>query len=225
MWGADVSLGHNDYRDRFVDLLATEKIEFADPVQHVDRAINLGLADFWGAHPWSFKQYEYSLTCSGEETDELPDEFESFRSVREEERNLGGKPFFVNKEDFDAAIPKVSWHAQGIPQMYTAYKDADKNKWYVKWYPQPEGGEVMYLSLYMDTPDDVSRVPNRFTAALDAHIAKFVYPFGTPGFINARTVAEGELKKAKYRDKLNQSKMTVMPDGTSRQTETERLWL
>jgi hypothetical protein len=223
--GANVSLSREEYKKRFAALCAAEKIDVPNISEHVDRAINLGLSDFWGAHPWSFKQYEYSLSCAiSAETYELPDKFESFRIAREEETNLGSRLIYKTKEQFDALVPKLSWHATDTPQMYTAYKDADKDKWYVRFWPQPAGGETIPLSLYMDTPDDVSRVPNRFHSTLDACIARHVYPYGHPGFMGVEAAAELRLKKAKYRDKVNQSKMTVMPDDTSQQLNTKRPW-
>jgi len=220
-----VSLKIEDYESRFVALLEAEHITFSDPNDHVKRAITLGLADFWGAHPWSFKQYEYSLTCSGEETDDLPDGFESFRMAREEETNMGRRLSFKTKEEFDSLVPKLSWHSVDTPQIYTAYMDAETGKWKVRFWPQPAGGETIYMSLYLDAPDDVARVPDRFHAALDACIAKFVYPMGNAGYTNARIVAEAEIKQARHRDKLNQSKMTVMPTDTQNQVSTGRIWL
>ena len=219
-----MSLSRADYKKRFADLCAAEKIDVGSIDDHVDRAISLGLSDFWGDHPWSFKQYEYSLTCSGEETDELPDGFESFRIAREEETNLGGKLIYKTKEQFDSLVPRVSWHGTDTPQMYTAYRDANDGKWYMKCWPPPAGGEVVYLSLYLDTPNDVHQVPYRFHSALDACIAKHVYPYGHPGFLGAEAAAGTRLKQARYRDKVNQSKMTVMLDETSQQIVSSRPW-
>ena len=217
-----------DYKDRFVSLIEGRDVVPGDTVKYVENAIKLGLADFWGAHSWTFKHYQYSLVIPSSVTEEsfdLPDNFESLRAVREEEGSIGHKLVYFTLEDFTEKVPKLSWHGQGRPQAYTLFMDADKGRWQIKFYPKPAGGETIYISMLMTAPSDCDVVPDKFASCLDAFIAKHVYPYGHPGRQGAAVQAEREYLKAQNKDRLNQSTMTQMPDGTNRQLNTRRPWV
>lgn len=221
------SMTTSDYIKRYSALLAVdESIKLDDVDSYVRTGVELGLSTFWGVLPWSFKTYEYTLTLTAAaESYALPDDTEAVQDVREEETNTGYKLRFLIKEDFDEMVPRLAHHNNNTPQLYTLYYDTDKQKMYIKFWPPAGGSESFYMTILRRTPADCSLVPGKYEGALDAFIAKFVYPHGHPGHASAVATAEMELRKAHVADKQKFSRMTQMGTEDDRQFIFDRPWL
>ena len=216
---------HQEYVDYFTAMVAADKIEYPNPTEQVGRAILAGLREFWGADNWWFKAVLYSFTVTATETQEMPDDFESFRYIAQEDTLEGQRLIYKTPEEFHRITPKVSAYSGGTPQMFTIFRDMDTNKTLIKWYPIPAGGETIKMVFHRDQVTDVAAVPNRYQAGVEAFIAKHVYPFAHPGRHGAAVEAEVVLKKLQAMNKVDGSDMSFMQDETSEQLYTDRPWL
>ncbi len=190
--------------------LTADKVDFPDMDEHVHRAVVMGLEEFWGAYSWNFKATEIPFTIDGSTNDyDLPDNFESIKSVREETSASGGHLRFYLKEDFDNMVPKISSTSTGTPAIYTIYRNADAG-WKIKLYPNVGASTVIYLDYFVSTPSDATAVPEKFVHGVLAFAAKHAYPFGHIGKLNAQRAAAVELKALIKKDRIDNSRMTVM---------------
>lgn len=156
--------------------------------QHLDRCIELGLAEFWGWWWWSFRLKDYELTTSTEaERYVLDDDFDAVNSVREKASLHGGGLRYVTKSEFDRVLAHSTSHPSEKPVMYTIYKDGDK--WYVKLYPVPSVSP-MYISFYRIAPGNIDEIPNKFLGGLTSTVLKY---FSKPGSRERKAALEEQL--------------------------------
>ena len=63
-------------------LLQASHLDDPEADAHVDRAVEMGISEFWGAYPWTFKAVEDSMTLTASQDQyDLPDDFESIKSI------------------------------------------------------------------------------------------------------------------------------------------------
>ena len=212
-----------DYVKHFANMIPAESIP-GNMDEHLNRAVRAGLEEFWGSYGWYFKMYEYSLdTSTSAEQYKLPDDFESFRLVKEQTSAQGRKLIYMEYEAFEMNVPKISFYGADTPQVCTVYRDIDTGYWMIRFFPQADG-DTIKLAMHKNTPADCGEVPDRFQFALEACIAKHAYPYGSPGRVAATQDAEYSIRKCQILNKLNTGRNIHFSDGTDKQIETDRPW-
>lgn len=196
-----------EYTDHFVGILNADKgVEIADITKHVLRAIDAGLQMFWAASNWSFKESEYSLSLSATADDyDLPDDFDSFRVVWEEETSYGYKLQHFARERFVEMMPKLSAHSTGTPRMFTIYRDEGAGAWKISFYPRTAGSETIKIAYYLTTTTEPDNIPDKAQSALEACIAFKVYPPGHPSKQGTYAEALDEIHRLERIDRVDQS--------------------
>lgn len=212
-------------KTHFTDLLAAENLTFPNVAQHVDRAVKIGLEDFWGAYDWSFRSadVELAITTTAESYD-LADEFAGFRSVREKTSTQGADLIYKTKEDFDMLLPRPDVHAAGTPKWFTVFRDQENDKWKISFHPRPSAAMTIYIDQVLIAPRKVDAIPGDFVSGLMAFIAKHIYPYGHIGRLNAGKEAIVELVRLRQIDKVDKSHITVMFDDTREQSTFRYSW-
>ena len=193
---------------------------------HVDRCIDMGLAEFWTARNWSFRTEPYSLSISSEsETYDLPSNFDGVRTIREQDSLEGASLKYYTKEAFDNLVAKPTTYGSTYPRIYTIYHDASAQGWKVKFFPVPETGHTMLMDIFVTVPSDVEEIPSGATAALLAIIAKYLYKIGSPERLYATRGAEEEINAAQRNDSPFKGNIDRIEDDTDTQIYVGRPWL
>jgi hypothetical protein len=204
-----------EYKRHFVGLLKAVGMTIPTVEKHVNRCIDEGLRDFWGVRPWTFKEREHTLgTTTGSDTYDLPDDFESFRTVREGVTNRGRLLQYMPKEDFDKFVGVASDYSSGTPKIFTIFREQASGVYKIRFYPPLGGGEDIFISMFITTPPDVDAVPDKFQSGLEATIAKYVFPYGSAAQTAALVKADNEVRTLDAQDKIDQSRATHFGDGT-----------
>lgn len=191
--------------------LTADKVDYPNLDTVVAIAVQTGLKEFWGAHSWSFKSTETTMTVDGTTDDyDLPDNFSSIKVVREENSTHGRKLQYRLKEDFDKDIPRIGSMTTGDPVIYTIYYNGDDGLYKIKIFPNVSSSTTLYIDYYRTTPADSASVPDKFAPLILTYAAKNAYPFGHIGKMNAQRAATFELKEMIKKDKIDDSRMTVM---------------
>ena len=216
---------NKNMREHLSAILTADKIDIPDMSEHADRAIAVGIAEFWGAYPWTFRNSDTTLTISSSaEEYNLPSDFDSIVSLREQDSSNGLKLSRKIKEDFDELAPKLSAHATGNPQIYTIYRDSD-NKTKIAFFPQPSSSTTYYITYHREAPSALSGIPTKMHGGVLNFAAKHAYPFGSQGRSAAASMALVELGRLIKTDKLGSASITMMNDDTSDQVIRNYEWV
>lgn len=193
--------------------------------EHVDRCIDLGLADFWSARAWSFRTKAIELTTvAGTEDHVLPDDFERVLYAREKTTQEGQRLIFYPMGEFMRLVPSATAHSQSAPVMFTAYFDGDVQKHKAKFYPVPASGTIIYMEILIKNQNDPDVVPDPLVGGLQASIAKFIPVIGSPGHQRAIIACDSEIQRLWKVDQVNAASTTKMLDDTDTRIETRKLW-
>jgi len=210
-----------EYKNHFESMLvADQSIKITDVAQHVDRAITLGINAFWGAHNWWFRLVEDTLTITeAADAYDLPDDFDSFVTVREQSTTDGRKLQYYPKERFDEMFPKLSAFASGYPQSFTIFKGESSEVAQIAFYPRPTSATVklLYNTGSVRNPEII---PSKYQSGVAACIAWHCFPYGHPGRRDAYTEARDEIERLRIVNKVDESNFVKIPDGTTDQMPT-----
>ena len=208
----------------FINMLSVGDLAIDDVSAHVKRAITMGIEDLWSSWDWTFKSKEITLSITSQaDTHDLPSDFESFKSFREQASLEGRGLAYKIKEQFDREVPKPSAFTGGEPQMFTVFYDNTTRLWKISLFPSPSS-LTLYGTILITPPNDVGSLPKRATAALIPTIAKYALPYGHPGQAAAVQTSEFEIEKLKRLDHADTSMLQVMLDGTGDTTEVNLEW-
>ncbi len=190
---------------------------------HLDRCVQLGLAEFWGWWWWSFRLKDYTLTTSTEaERYELDDDFDGVNSVREKASLHGGSLRYVTKTEFDRILAHSTSHPSERPVLYTIYKDDEK--WYIKLYPVPNV-TPMYISFYRKSPGNIDTIPDKFLGALTACVMKYFAPPGSMERWSAQQEQLSLLQKLQTIDKPIGSLPDRILDESDTAIRSSQYWI
>ena len=166
--------------------------------------ITQGINEFWGAWHWTFAEKEATLaTVSGTNDYALPDDFDSMLTIRENESISGRSLSYVPRESFDRNAPRPDQMQNGIPSAYTIFNDdSDDVKHRIKFFPVPDGAYTMYL-WYRMTPQDISKIPDKFIAAVKNIIWRHVVSPSSAAYGNVAAAAGRSLADAIKMDRRN----------------------
>jgi hypothetical protein len=207
-----------EYKAHLVNILAAdERVKITDLEDYVDKAITLGLNAFYGAHNWWFRLVEYTLTVtSAADSYNLPLDFDSFVTVREQSTTDGQKLQFYPKELFDEKFPKLSAFTSDYPQAFTVFQGENTDYPQIALMPRPTSAtlKILYNRGSVNDPDSV---PQKYQAGLAAAIAWQALPFGHPGRGIAYQEFRAEVERLRISNKVDESDISQMPDGTSDQ--------
>ena len=218
---------YDQLQQYLADIMEADKLDKATDVDFIKRAISLGMKTFWGRTNWYFKNVEYTLTIPADndaETFDLPDIFESLRVMKEETSTAGGKVIFRTKEQFEREMPKLSNHSQGTPRIGTIYKEYNNDKWKIKFWPQPSGGEEIKISMYITTPTNLAQIPDRFWDILVADCVKHCYPYAHTGRSQAEQIAEYHYRRLLSANKVSMGDQPKIYDETDLQVTMDRAY-
>lgn len=195
-------------------MLTADKIVPTDMSEHADRAVALGMAEFWGAHNWTFRRSEDELSIdSSAEVYDLPDDFDSIVDIREKDSNRGFKMQRYTKERFDQMIPKLSAHNPGNPQIFAIFRDADL-KMKITFFPQPSASTTFYVGYHLKIPSALSSIPDKMHGGVLAFALKNAYPPGGFGYSNVVSMLRNDMARLITTDKLSSAAVMRMRDGT-----------
>ena len=217
---------NSELKTHFTSLLASEGLTFSNVQAHIDRAVKVGIKDFWGAHDWSFRSVDTTLSISSTaESYDLVDNFAGFKSVRERTSASGTDLVYKTKEDFDLLIPRPDSISAGTPDWFTIFRDEENKKWKIAFYPRPSAAMTIYMDILQTAPTEADTIPDDYVSGLMAFIAKHAYPYGHVGRVNAGREALVELTRLRRIDKLDKSRITVMLDDTREQNTFTYKWV
>ena len=210
-----------EYVDYFAAILKTESPNFPDPEDHATRAIQAGHDAFWGANNWQFKSAEATLTItSSAESYDLPDDFESLRSLRADETSRGLRLQFLSKPEFDRAFPKQTAYSTGKPQVITVFQDLNDNgRWKASFFPRPDGAMTLPYTYYRvpaPASDLGDNIPSKFKSGMEAFILwkLLLGPQRTLAYQEAMS----ELKRLEVANKAEESYGEYFPVAGDMQT-------
>ncbi len=193
------------YEEYFGAVVAAMELKVPDALQYTQRAIQSGLQRFWGASKWSFKGGTYKLVISAaSDSYDLPDNFDSMITLREETSNKGLKLSFMEKEAFDAFVPKQSAWSSNNPYHYTIFYE-ENGKRVISVYPRPSS-TTLYLHYLKTTPADVTRVPDKFQGGVESAISMSIFLPGKSSRKVAYNEFREEVKRLEVQDKQDMSK-------------------
>lgn len=215
-----------EYEDHFAALLKANvmrngkvynAIAVEDVPAHVKRAVKFGLAEFWGAFRWEFKLYLYTfpaaVIATAADSYALPNNFESFVSLRDHTDTNGVTLHYLEPEEFERLVENDYASKSGAPSYYTVVRDANTGIWKIRFDRQPSGRSLTAL-INITTPSSVAQVPDQFQSGVKACVAKHVFPHGHPSHREAMEEAEYEIMRLKVVDTRKQSSMTHFADTT-----------
>lgn len=174
------------------------ELDASDLVGLADNAISLGFPEFWESRPWSFRTKVYSLIiAAAADSFNLPSDFAQYRSVKEGKSTNGAQLRFLHYEEFEYRHPRLDTVADGIPIVFTVYRDLSANLYKIKFFPRPMAQTItlVYLS---QCPASVSIVPANAYMALRVICESYLYPVYSDKF----QLAMSAVKKVK--DDLSQ---------------------
>lgn len=177
-------------------------------------ACQMGISNLWYSWRWSCRVKAGTLVALGDdETINFPGDFRSMKSIREINSSQGTKLSFMDKEEFDEYVPKLSNAQTSNPMVFTVYKDREDDVYKFQSFPRPIAQSIPFL-YYTTAPSDAADVPEELLAALIACCRKFVYKPGTREFAGARLDAANEIALAKTVDKVSFEKtFKLAPSG------------
>lgn len=192
---------------------------------HIERAIKMGLADFWRAYPWYFATREDTITTvAGTDTYSLDTDFESAIVLTEKTSMSGNRLTFVSREEFEYLVPATGAHTSSTPSIYTIYWDDDAQVDKLKLFRVPQAAITLYLWQRNKPPYDAVSVPDTFISGLTAFIWKYIWPTG-PNKQQAIVDARIELDSCISRDKKNTARKNfVLLDAGADPRQRGYLW-
>lgn len=196
-----------------------------DVEEHLQRAIKVGLDDFWRAHDWTFatRNDEISTVASQQEYT-LDEDFDSAISLVEKATLPGNRLMFLPREEFEYLVPDGSAHTSSTPSVYTVYYDETARRHKMKLLRIPQAAITLYLWQRNKPPLDASGVPSQFVGGLIAYCWKYIWPTG-PNRRQAIEEAEVELQNCIKRDKsYTARKNFIMLDAADDPRQRGFLW-
>lgn len=201
----------SEYEEYFRELVEALELKLSNVDKYVENAISMGLKQFWGAKPWSFKQRQAILTIgTASDSYDLPADFDSMISIREESSIQGFRIEHVNKEMFDQLVPRQSFPADNnFSLIYTVFtiedEDAKTNsKKVISIHPRPSSTSIPIL-YNKTTPDNLSEIPDKFQSGLEAFVAAHIFLPGFDQRIKAYNEARVETNRLEVQDNLDRS--------------------
>ena len=198
-------------REKVKEYLTTEitlaSLSASQVSQRVDRAIDIGLDELWGAWAWRFKQRNTTLVITevGQDSYELPEDFGGMKGIRENETTAGEKLAFREKDEFDRLFPKQSHFQDGIPIEYTVFQEG--NEWRIALVPRPDPVMNLPYSYFLENPGDTDSVPSKGTPALLACCVKWLYALGSEARQRADIACTVQIEALKKIDRVHFGKI------------------
>jgi len=191
----------------------------------LNSAYSLGLGDFWGAYPWAFKEKRTTVaTTASQEHVVLPDEFEGMVSLIEWATDDGRKLRYMPSDEYDRLVPYSADLSTSTPAYYKIVYDYDSGLWRAYLYPTPDAAISLQL-IYHVIADDGGVIPDKYSAALFAHISKFLVLAGTKEYWSAANAAEAEDLRLSRGDEPYHSKVSrFLTEGESEQPREKKWW-
>lgn len=212
-----------EYIEYFKSVLTAYKVEVLNIDEYATRAVESGLQRFWGASDWSFKQVTDTLVIStSSDYYELPTDFDSMVTLREETSQSGLKLDYMSKEEFDSFVPKQSVWESNSPYRYTIF-NTDLNKKVISIYPRPSA-LTLYMLYLKTTPNDTLNIPDKFQTGVEAAIALSIFLPNNPSRSLAYSEFRAEVKRLEVQDKQDQSRYREMFLEDSEQKSQQSRW-
>ena len=205
------------------------KIEVPDDDKYVKNAIKSGFQQFWGAKPWSFKVRTSTLSITSEaDTYDLPADFDSMLSLREETSNMGFKLVYMDKEQFDEVIPKQSFYSGNDSLIYTIFNvedsDIERPKKVLSVHPRPSS-TTLYLTYNRTIPENLEDIPDKFQSGLEACVSSHIFMPGFDQRIKAYNEARAEIRRLEVQDNLDRSDISQhLIEGSRTIKDNLRWW-
>lgn len=213
-----------EYIEYFTQVVALLELKLSDVEKYVKNAVRAGVMRFWGASDWSFKQGISSLAItSASDYWNLPSDFDSMLSIREENSQNGMKLIFMSKESFDEYVPKQGIWDSNYPTVATIFNTSTSQK-VISLYPRPSALTLPFLYI-RTTPDNVHDVPDKFHSCLEPAIAVSIYP---PKYNQRRVVRNeflSEIKRLEVQDQSDRSRnLNFFLENSNPSQEQLRWW-
>jgi len=220
----------DEYIRHFTALANAVDMKVSDLKGYIARAVTSGLEDFWGSHPWYFKEYEYELSLSSAaESYNLSTNVESVSGCREGDSTNGTDLVPLLKGDFDALAPKPGSWSSGTSRYYCVWANRDRLR--ISFLPTPSGAETFTLMANAKPGSDTQIIPERFQMGVENRIAAHVYIPGTTPWQaidwewKGNSRLPGLLARLQGQNSLYHGPITIMPGIERRPTMGGYDWI
>lgn len=180
----------------------------------VTAAMQLGLARFWNARPWSFRRYEYTLTTTTSAGDyAMPNDTGAIGEVRDVTVSTGYSITVLPKDEFDRRFPKPEYYPVEVPAYAALWIDdaaVDPDKKKIRFFPRPSGTRSFKIDIFRDTPASWVPVPDKFSDVALLIASKFFLKSGSLEAASAEQEIQLELNRLDTDDSLYRSRPSVM---------------
>jgi len=194
------------------------KLYFQEKAKKLDKklltiTILAGKEDFWSAYPWAFKENTTTITTTdGQETVDLPYDFEGLLNVKERDTSDGFKLTKLSPSEYDRLIPYSEDLPNYIPHTYKVYYDRGNSTWRLALYPTPNGAITLYVSYHV--LEDGGNIPQKYISALITSTAKYFFMPGSVSYGSAANAFDIEIEKLKKLENVDIEEAGKMLDSS-----------
>jgi len=163
----------------------------------VTGAVNMGVASFCSARPWTFTKAEVTLTTDSDGIVEFPDDFDGVISMRERDSSSGGWIHAWPEEKFDYEVPRLDNLSGSYPKVCKLYNDNNTMRGQMA---PPVDSMVIYVT-YKRRINTLSEISDKFIPGLLVYIHAVIQKPGDPGYMAAQEAVDLWVKKLWKQDR------------------------